>query len=100
MDFFYNEAGRDPNDSTYFALLAKENHTQIPPTYIISCEYDPPRAGAHLRKKALQDAGVKVKHAKFGGLPHHFWIFPQLPETASFEQALLTGIEWVKGQVQ
>lgn len=100
VDFFYNEAGLDPNDSTYFTLLAKENNGQFLPTYIISCEYDPLRVDAHLLKKALQDAGVKVKHDEFGGLPHYFWMFPQLPETASFGQTLLAGIEWVKGQVQ
>ena len=100
VDFFYAEAGLDPKDSTYFALLAKENHHLFPPTYIISCEYDPLRADAHLFKKALQDAGVKLKHDEFEGLPHYFLMFPQLPETPPFCPTLLAGIDWVKGQVR
>jgi versiconal hemiacetal acetate esterase len=88
VDVFYDEAGLSLEDSTYFVLLANGNHSLLPATHIISCEYDPTGADAHVLKNALQDAGVKVKHDEFEGLPHYLWMFPQSPETASLSQTL------------
>jgi versiconal hemiacetal acetate esterase len=93
---FDNYSGVDPEDSSHYALLAKEDHASFPPTYILSCEFDPLRADSYTLKEALADAGVKVKHDEFLGLPHFFWIFPMLLETQNSGPKVLAGIEWLK----
>jgi versiconal hemiacetal acetate esterase len=98
VNMCYAQAGLDMDDSDYFVLLAKEDHASFPPTYILSCECDPLRADSYALKKALEDAGVKVKHDDIPSMPHYYWIFPQLEESKTFGSKLLAGIEWVESQ--
>lgn len=99
MDTFFREMQIDPKDSSYFTLLAEENHHLFPPTYIAVCEYDPLRDDGFAMQKALEEKGVKTKLDYWSGLPHYFWIFPQLQESAEFMGKMLAGIEWVKSQM-
>lgn len=100
MEIFYRETGADPKDEDAFVALAEKNHRNFPRTYLTSCEYDPLRDDAYVMEKALKDAGVETKLDYYEGMPHYFWMFPQLPEGQEYVQNLIKGIEWIKETMQ
>ncbi|KIY03174.1 uncharacterized protein Z520_01641 [Fonsecaea multimorphosa CBS 102226] len=99
MQIFYDHAGADPKDSDIFVALAKENHPNFPPTYLVSCEKDPLRDDAYVMEAALKKAGVPTKHDHYKGMPHYFWIFPSVPEGQQFVGNLIGGVKWLISQM-
>lgn len=61
LEIFYREVGLDPRDSSCFTILAEDQHKNFPPTYFVSCEYDPLRDDAFVMEEALNEAGVRTK---------------------------------------
>lgn len=96
---FYEYTGVDPTDKSYFAALDTENLKNFPPTYICTCEFDPLRDDGQIMAKALKENGVPVKTDFYEGLPHYFWIFPQVPEGQTFVAQLIGGTKWVLDQM-
>ena len=99
VDIFYRELGVDPKDPEVFILLAEDIHKDFPPTYLVSCEYDPLRDDAYAMEMALMEAKVPTKHDHYKGLPHVFWTIPSLPEGKQFVGNLLAGIGWLQSQM-
>ncbi|EMC91855.1 hypothetical protein BAUCODRAFT_307726 [Baudoinia panamericana UAMH 10762] len=99
MADFFKITGVDPNDENTFTSLATKNHKNFPPTYFASCEFDPLRDDATVMEAALKDAGVETKHDHYKGFPHYFWIVPTVPESQTFVQNLVGGIEWLKSKM-
>lgn len=99
MEIFYREAHAKPTDSTAFTILAEDMHKNFPPTYFVSCEYDPLRDDAYVMEKALKDSGVKTKHDHYEGLPHQFWAFPSLPQVQTYVHNLIGGVTWLTSQM-
>ncbi|KAG9531315.1 hypothetical protein KCU93_g2065, partial [Aureobasidium melanogenum] len=83
----------------YFVGLDPESHKLFPPTYIVTCEFDPLRDDGIVLAKCLKNAGVPTKSDHYDGLPHVFWMFPNLPETKVFMENLLKGVDWVVKQM-
>ena len=79
--------------------LATDKHSEFPPVYMTSCEFDPLRDDAAIMELALKEAGVPVKHDYWAGFPHYFWIIPPVPEGQQYVGKLIEGIEWLKSQM-
>ncbi|WPH00347.1 Hypothetical protein R9X50_00317300 [Acrodontium crateriforme] len=99
METFYKYAEAKPDDASCFTILATDNHKKFPPTYFTSCEFDPLRDDAYVMEAALKEAGVATQHKHYPGLPHYFWIFPQVPEGQQYVADLIGGITWLKSQM-
>ncbi|KAK3113876.1 hypothetical protein LTR53_008393 [Teratosphaeriaceae sp. CCFEE 6253] len=99
MAIFGSALGAEPTDEEAFVILATKDHKSFPPTYITTCEFDPLRDDGFVLEKVLTEAGVPVKHDHYPGMPHYFWIMPQVPEGQEYVGKLLGGVEWVKGQM-
>ncbi|KAK3056868.1 Telomerase-binding protein [Extremus antarcticus] len=99
MDIFYKHVGADPKDPGTFTILATDKHSEFPPVYMTSCEFDPLRDDATIMELALKEAGVPVKHDYWAGFPHYFWIIPPVPEGQQYVGKLIEGIEWLKSQM-
>jgi versiconal hemiacetal acetate esterase len=99
MEIFYEHVGADPKDPGTFTILATDKHSEFPPVYMTSCEFDPLRDDATIMELALKEAGVPVKHDYYQSFPHYFWIFPPVPEGQEYVGKLIAGIEWLKGQM-
>lgn len=67
MDIFFSAAEPNPQDSELFTLLAEDNHALFPPTYFVSCEFDPLRDDSLAMEQALKEKGVKTKHDHYAG---------------------------------
>jgi versiconal hemiacetal acetate esterase len=94
MDQFFELTGVDPEDKDYFIGNDPESHKLLPPTYVCTCEFDPLRDDGKVLVKSLEQAGVPVKYDHYDGLPHCFWYFPKLPETAVLICNTFAGINW------
>lgn len=95
MDEYFASVGVEPADPRYFVGLDGDTQKLFPPTYVITCGFDPLRDDGSVFMGSLQSKGVEVKHDHYSGLPHCFWIFPSLPETQEFLENLFADIKWV-----
>jgi len=98
MQTFYHHAGADPKNSDTFTALDTDNHKNYPPTYIVTCEFDPLRDDGVIMEHALKKAGVPVKRDHYDGFPHYFHIMP-IPEAQQFVGNLIGGVKWLIGQM-
>ena len=99
MDDFFKHAGAKPDDKSMWPLLTPETHKDYPATYIVTCGADPLRDDGVVMEAALKKAGVPVKRDHYEGLPHYFWIYPQIPQGQQFVGNLIGGAQWVIGQM-
>ena len=60
---------------------------------------DPLRDDAFVMEHALKGAHVPTKHDYYKGLPHYFWAFATLPETQTYIENLVKGIDWLIEQM-
>lgn len=91
MRTFFGASGASPTDPDAFPALDLPT-SGFPPTYVVVCGNDPTRDDGTVVASLLKSGGVSVQHKVYRGLPHCFWIFPTLPETAGFEQDTVVGI--------
>ncbi|PWY93211.1 alpha/beta-hydrolase [Aspergillus sclerotioniger CBS 115572] len=68
---------------------------RLPPTYQATCEADPVRDDSMVLKFQLDQAGIPNKSDTYPGMPHYFWLFPQLSSSEVFHQTVVEGIKWV-----
>ena len=100
MDSFYSFIGAKKDDPDFFPLLNKDNLKNYPPTYFAVCEGDPLRDDGIIMEGALKKAGVPTKLDFYKGLPHYFWIYPQIPQGQEFVMNLIGGVHWIVGQMK
>jgi versiconal hemiacetal acetate esterase len=95
IDQFFEITGITSDDQDYFSGTDFESHKNFPPTYVVTCEFDPLRDDGKVIVKSLRNSGVAVKHDHYDGLPHCFWFFPGLPETQTFMANTFAAVKWV-----
>ncbi|WP_432990190.1 alpha/beta hydrolase [Dactylosporangium sp. CA-233914] len=73
---------KESDASTPYASPLIADLTDLPPTLVLTAEYDPIHAQGELYAESLQRAGVEVLFRRYDGMIHGFAQFPAL-----FEQA-------------
>jgi versiconal hemiacetal acetate esterase len=99
VDTTLEMAGIDASNADYLVGMDVKSLKLFPPTYIATCEMDPLRDDGKILATALGEAGVEVKHDHYKGLPHCFWFVPISPETGTFVEKTVRGLEWVIGKM-
>ncbi len=74
--------GTDP-DAPYFVPLAIEDHSGLPPTFILTAEFDPLRDEGLEYARRLKDAGVAVEHVHAADQMHGFLLLGRVLPTAA-----------------
>jgi acetyl esterase len=74
-------AGEQQATNPLFSILHADLHG-LPPTLVITCEYDPLRTDGIRLAAALNQAGVETLHRHYDNMPHGFLVFPRLTRTA------------------
>ena len=90
MTFFIHNYQREPKDTlnpNFSPLLAKD-HSRLPPTLIIGCEYDPLRDDGVLYADALASADTPVKYLEVKKGFHGFFAYPRATGTDEAESAI------------
>ena len=75
MPWFWNYYLENESDKTnkYVAPLHADNLGGLPPTILITAEFDPLRDEGEQYAQKLADAGVSVKFQRFDGVVHEFF---------------------------
>jgi acetyl esterase len=77
--------------------LHADNCSQEPPTYLLTCGFDPLRDMGQAYAQSRSEAGVKIKYIEYPGQIHAFL---QAPKVFSDAQNALTDIaQWLKEQL-
>ncbi|KND89108.1 Versiconal hemiacetal acetate esterase [Tolypocladium ophioglossoides CBS 100239] len=71
---------------------------ELPPTYIATCGADVIRDDGTIIKVALDEARVPCKLDNYEGLPHFFWIYPEISEGDRFRENAAAAVNWVVSQ--
>lgn len=80
---------REPLASPLFA----ESHADLPPAWIMSCEYDKLRDDGVAYAAALRDAGVAVHHEILPGHVHPSFAFTRIvPSAADYERRAIAAL--------
>jgi acetyl esterase len=90
----YLEPGADPADPLVSPLLA-EDLSGLPPTLVMTAEYDPLRDEGRLFAERLEAAGVPVRFTNYVQYLHGFFSVPRL--YPGIEQAWTELTGWVRG---
>ncbi|KAJ5988019.1 hypothetical protein N7481_003229 [Penicillium waksmanii] len=88
----------DAADMSVSPLLAMD-FTDLPPAYIQVCGRDPLRDEGLAYADKLEEYGVPVRVNVYQGLPHAFWIFPEISTSGQAAQELLDGIDWLLKEI-
>jgi len=72
MEYFWNHYVREPSDgeNPYCAPLVADDHSGLPPTLVVSAEFDPLRDDGEYYAEKLRQAGVPVKFSLYEGQIH------------------------------
>jgi len=92
----YLRDGEDINDFRASPLLA-EDHSNLPPTMLITAGFDPLRDEGEAYAKKLEDAGVQVKYKCYEGMIHGFIGMPGVVDTS--KTALIDAATYLKDQL-
>ncbi|MEJ7823721.1 MAG: alpha/beta hydrolase fold domain-containing protein, partial [Chitinophagaceae bacterium] len=84
-------AGNDPKIS-----LVKANLKGMPPTTIITAEYDPLQSEGQMLADKLKEAGVSVNYKNYNGVTHEFFgmaaIIPEAKQAQSMAASDLKNV--------
>ncbi|PYI11738.1 hypothetical protein BO78DRAFT_413547 [Aspergillus sclerotiicarbonarius CBS 121057] len=69
-----------------------------PPSFLLICGHDPLRDEALAYADELEKVCVPLRVAVYPGMPHAFWIFPELSTTKAATQDLISGVKWLVSQ--
>ncbi|KAK4145923.1 Alpha/Beta hydrolase protein [Dichotomopilus funicola] len=75
----------------------KDDVKGLPPTYISTCGADPLRDDGTVIERALTRQGVPCRLRNYEGLPHFFWIYPEIPTGDTFREDTVEGVRFVLG---
>lgn len=78
-------------------LLRASSSRGLPPTYISTCGADPLRDDGTVIERALTRLGVPCRLRNYEGLPHFFWIYPEIPTGDTFREDTVEGVRFVLG---
>ncbi len=99
MQCFIDYYARDEADilQPYFSPLLAEDLSNLPPTLIITCEYDPLHDQAQIYAERLQEAKIPVKLHDYPKTIHGFMSFPPfcpeaLPAFAEVAEFIKSGV--------
>ncbi|KIA76019.1 lipase [Aspergillus ustus] len=87
-DLYCPDGGADSNASPLLAT----SHKGLPPALIQVAGLDPVRDDGLAYSDALKAAGVPVKTKVYPGLPHAFYLFPDLRETPTYFNTI---VDWI-----
>jgi len=74
-----NYAGCPADEAPIYVSPGEADPAGLPPTLLISCEYDVLRASARVYEQSLADAGVRHQHLHLKGVGHGHTVAPWLP---------------------
>ncbi|RAK87662.1 alpha/beta hydrolase fold-3 domain protein [Aspergillus costaricaensis CBS 115574] len=89
----------DRGDPTVSPLLSRDLGGS-PPSFIMICGRDPLRDEALAYADKLEERGTPVRVAVYPGMPHAFWIFPELTTTRTATQDMINGARWLISEVR
>ena len=97
MNFYVKSYQREPKDilSPNFSPLLSKDHSRLPPTLIITAEFDPLLDDGRLYAEALKSADTPVKYFECKKTVHGFMVFPAAEGTEETESAI---IQFVNGR--
>jgi acetyl esterase len=97
MEWFWGHYLPDPALAAHphVAPNRAESLSGLPPSYVITAEYDPLRDEGRLFAERLAVAGVAVRHVHYGDVNHGFMSWVGLVDRA--DEALQAGSEWLRG---
>ncbi|MCB0975952.1 MAG: alpha/beta hydrolase [Acidimicrobiales bacterium] len=83
------DQAKDPYASPLFA----DSHADLPPAWIMSCEYDKLRDDGAAYATALREAGVQVHHEVLPGHVHPSFAFTRMvPSAADYEKRAIAAL--------
>ncbi|CAK7213536.1 hypothetical protein SBRCBS47491_001834 [Sporothrix bragantina] len=83
-------------DPAVSPLLAFESTlAAVPRAYFQLCGRDPLRDEGLAYADALSGAGVPIRVNVYAGMPHAFWIFPEISKTQVAAKELTNGVKWL-----
>jgi len=80
-----------PRDNPLISPLCATNLRGLPPTVIVTLEYDPVRDDGELYAARLAEAGVTVSNVRIAGMLHHFPGPDFIPTSARLLRELIRG---------
>ncbi|KAL2186602.1 alpha/beta-hydrolase [Thermothelomyces heterothallicus CBS 203.75] len=83
------------DDPYVFPALHPLLGPELPPTYISTCGADPLRDDGTVIQRALSRHGVRCRLKNYEGLPHFFWIYPEIPTGDTFRADTVEGVRFV-----
>ncbi|OJZ88638.1 hypothetical protein ASPFODRAFT_205751 [Aspergillus luchuensis CBS 106.47] len=84
----------DRADLTVSPLLSRDLGGS-PPSFIMICGRDPLRDEALAYADKLEERSIPLRVAVYPGMPHAFWIFPELTTTKTATQDMINGARWL-----
>jgi acetyl esterase len=93
MRYFWHHYIDDPaaRDNPAASPLQADDHSGLPPTIVLTAEYDPLRDDGFAYVQALQAAGVPVTHHHYDDVVHAFFTLPNLIERGNEAIAQIGG---------
>lgn len=97
MNFYVKSYQKEPKDilNPNFSPLLSKDHSRLPPTLIITAEFDPLLDDGRLYAEALKSADTPVKYLECKKTVHGFMVFPAAEGTEETESAI---IQFVNGR--
>lgn len=93
MNWFWDQYMPNPKPDAYASPLLTTNLCGLPPALVQVAGMDPLRDEGLAYAEALQNAGVDVQVETFQGLPHGFYMFPQLTATGRYYNNVVSFIK-------
>ncbi|MGI6466877.1 MAG: alpha/beta hydrolase [Sphaerochaetaceae bacterium] len=95
MQFYVNHYQREPKDilNTNFSPLLAKDHSRLPPTLIITSEFDPLLDDGKFYAQELKSADTPVQYLEVKGALHGFFPYPDATGTDLSEGAIIQFIE-------
>ncbi|KAJ5296299.1 uncharacterized protein N7443_007192 [Penicillium atrosanguineum] len=98
MIFYGHNGGTNQRANPYAFPCIHPGIFRLPPVYQAICEADPVRDDSTVLKYQLDKFGVRNWFHTYPGMPHYFWLFPQLKSSETFHQNVVEGVKWVLSQ--
>ncbi|KAF2280133.1 alpha/beta-hydrolase [Westerdykella ornata] len=95
MKFYNYNGGTAQRMNPYVFPALHPGLRRLPPVYQAVCEADPVRDDSTVLKHVLDKHGVSNKMDSYPGLPHYFWLWPQLKSSEKFHRNVAEGVKWV-----